>query len=509
MRQFVFKKSRPVTTALTAWIAIQGAGYSAGAQNTDPGSIGELPYVRYQLCPNNVRRPGNGANGYLYYSKRCTTAYVVPRQEAEFKLQGHPAPGPAVTENWCSLVDDTANDIKAQNTSLRGISEKIGRLEEQMVEADTEKQTLIERKINILKGNSERINKEVAALKKRYDDIEGHSFQVSFATGIDADIEAYRTSNTDTALPGDLDILLPEDRGQSVRFDAAPISNGVLEFVAKEADDVGMKKVLSARIPGLSASGQDEFNINSSYVNANGGMSGKLTLTLGGSCALLKDKGRFSINKPITSESMSAYLVANFTYEVPVQVEYGYEANLKVKAKDLRAEARRVITNGANGLSRTDFMQKFLNGKLKQDFVFRWKSPGPMGTEPKLSSNSGSLPFEVSALVKESMMEKVADRMALLGYIIKRTSKDINIPDVKAGHTTHMRVMRYCTTRKFLGVTYDRSCEDREEYYHIPADGLSVGTDSVADNSEEEFHEIVDIESVTRILHTSTFVPKK
>lgn len=509
------KKRSPTKRRSPLWGAVSTAVFATSgahadlSQSGDPGHVGEIPYVRYQLCPDHIARPQGGENGYLYYSKRCTTAFVLPRQEAEFKLQGHAAPGAAVNETWCALIDETAADVRAQAASLRSIDGRIQRLEEQLVEADSAKHELIDKKLKMLRESRARIVVEMEAVKKRHDNIEGHSFQVSFATGIDTDVQKYRLANATTTLPEISDIILPEDQKKSVRFDAAPIANGVLAFVSKEDNEISMKKVLSARIAGLSASGNDEFDVNSSYINANGGLSGKLTLTLGGTCALLKDKGKLVMNKPITSESMSAYMVANFTYEVPVQVEYGYEASLTVTAQNLKAEAERLITNAPNGLSRSDVMSKFLNGTLKQDFKFRWKAPGPVGNQPKLSNTTGSLPFEVQAFVKESMMEKILDRMVFLGYIIKRTSKDINIPEVKAGHTTHSRMVRWCTKRKFAGFTYSKSCEDREEFYQIPAAGVSGGSDSVTDNSTQEFSEAVDMEDVANILHTSTFVPKK
>lgn len=334
------------------------------------------PVLQPEFCAEgqNIKFP-EGANGTIYMSKDCKTAFVLPNDKSPLRINAL-ATSPGVNQKDCTRVEELADDekywdsiIKRQKTTLTELDDDYKK-EKESASSQEEKDRITNRYIKVKESIEKSIAEdqksyEVAKNRDRYGKMEGMAINFHLALEQNEVVDQFSELNKDSGLS----------------FKAAPISKGIISFTNGLDTDISYRRVLVAKIPGLSPD-LEKQEVEDSYVLANGGLSGMIKLSQPAVCDIIKKlqpegATKYDVNILRKDPNLVAGFVANYIYEVPVTASIGFKF---------------VATTTGNDLS-TTFKKSIIKDRYTRDEISALVMDGGLDETIKISFNDGGLPF--------------------------------------------------------------------------------------------------------------------
>lgn len=463
------------------------------------------PVLRPSECGKTITPPSNGANGQYYLSKDCKTAYILPRELAPLRVSEFRT-GASVQESDCKRSLDI-------ETKLSRYEEELYRLEADRAElvsirnkkmkdalpADaaliaTSFKELIEETDRTIALQRKLVNDTVRRLP--YSNFEGATLNFHTSLDLAKDVNAYREANPESGIV----------------FQAAPISNGILSFgmADESSSEVGLASILTAKIPNLSASGDDVF-ADSRNVIVKGGASGFLKLSQPTVCKLIRNLSDGGFDEGLlTSESFStAGFVANYIYDVPVTANVNFEFYASTKPENLFAAFKGKVEKGE--FTQETISNFLLEGELKNNIKVKYEDGGlpqeviydEFENDPRLQMDSTHVYNYLFGHAMDMYLETVIEKMKSTSMIAN--SARTTIAPVEGGVRINNRVVTSCRWKTSWGRTR-KKCKNYIEQDRFFVPGVATAENIAQDNSSVSFNFSVNKQTTIQMKHSTGFI---
>jgi len=465
---------------ITFAIAIGVSAHAAESRPPEPGVV--YPYIAPQASGCSVIVEPENSGGY-FLSKDCKTVLVRPPREGVVEVRSL-----AVTA------------FKSDCRAFRSHSDALSKLEERynkdvelfnnsaLDAGDPKRERLREKLEELL----EHINRS----RSVYANARAASAQLVFNSGFNQNyLESWILKNLHVFNSG-------------IKFVPAPIAESFITFQSIERGGMNSDAVIVAsNIPGF----KPKTNTTDPTVVAAEVISGQVILGLRGVCAAAKDFDQPGDSLRVDRSDMTAHLVANRTYTVPVQTSVGYTAKLHVKnALKLISESQ--LTRRQFSLE--DIVKVIGSGSSSDAFEFQTTGfespPGVVSDNDKVSFFS-----TIRSAVKADLTSRLTALLIGAGVIqVQRIQVD---PEpVEGGMTTETRsrpkcVPRYLGERLPFGPVVKIGEDCFEEQYSIPVwnDGKAERVVSQEDGTEYVIQDTVDVNGIIYRSHTQIYSEPK
>lgn len=270
----------------------------APALQVKAADLSGYPYLAKSGCKQNINIPEN--SGGILFNKGCTVGFVFPERIGKATLTPRPSSALILCESYKSMLEeyDGYRDVilELQKKLKRASADEVAKLAESIS------------KMQVLRQGA----------KAELDNIEAMQVNVLF-------------ENSGVKMVNEAVKINPNAVAAGMVFQQAQIAEGRLSYIIEDPNKekaVNLKSVLSTSVPGYN---HKEIG-NIGEVEFNGAITGELALTLSGACPFVdkvqEGKRTFlTVNK----DKLNRTITANYTYAVPVQSSFGYEAELDVK----------------------------------------------------------------------------------------------------------------------------------------------------------------------------------
>lgn len=456
---------RPTVTTLLS-IAILASGLPAQAQSS--ASDG-MPVVLGSNCDHQLRTPGNSI-GYMN-SGDCNSVYVLPNEYGKIELTAF---NPTTAMLMCRGVQEYEVSKARSASQISRLRAKIG--ETSSAKKRREYEAMI---ADITKG--------IGSGHELYKDKPAAVAQLSFSNRVrQSDIDAWQNENIELI------------RTKRMIFKPAPIISSVLTFGMPRAEAIDEDFLLSADIPNLSKKQVG----NMRTVPFNGSSNGQVVLSLYGACALV-DKATEDITevhklRPV-SANLSAYLVANQTFEVPSRSRMSYKAVLKKdefiqylnefgKNKTVDFKIHEFVNRNGNGVvdDIVDFHVETTEMTLKQ------------------SENWELFRANFQSQVANRLSTRMLQTLEALNFL-ELTPESLD--DAPEPGTIYVDgIQTKCSSSSILGVRVSGGCSTYSVKIPKQVDGSSRLIDAQSVHLDVQISESMTIDQPFNYLYTSGFV---
>lgn len=340
------------------------------------------PYLAESNCLKSAKIPEN--SGGILFNRDCSVGFVLPEAIGRATLMPRASANLRLCDSLAEMQDEVVNynqiikswKAKLKNTATVEEAQKIKALIQDILELQKD-------------------------AKRSVDRIEGMRVNVTFENRGSAPVHAAQELNK-------------EIFGDSVRFQAVPISQGRLQYiVASPNSDEGIdfQTVLKSTIPG----NDRIINGDQGEVDFNGAIQGELTLTLSGACPFIeKVKSGGKTYLSLNEQAVNQTITATYTYAVPVQSSVSYKATLDAKAALTSLQERTAVTEKFN---RNEFVNSLVDSQGSQKISI---------TISKHEMPEGESLEQFSSMLKSGIAERLTTQ--LLDILAKNNYVTAGIP---------------------------------------------------------------------------------
>jgi hypothetical protein len=385
------------------------------------------PYLAESNCSKSVKLPKN--SGGILFNKDCTVGFVYPERVGTAKLV--PRASSALT--LCPQLSKMKKEIQ-EYIEIRQVWRK--RLLTASA-AETDKIFAVIEQINKLEADS----------RSQLDRIEAMRVNVTFENRVEKTVNEAQRINQEVF-------------GDSVRFQAAPISAGRLQYLVESPGDLtrDFKAVLSTAIPG----NEKSVNADQGEVDFNGALQGEMALTLNGACPFIDTVVNPKDNKKyltINDQKLNHTITANYTYAVPVQSSAVYTASLNGVAALSSLQRRAGVTEK---FFKSDVTDAFLNSTAENILSIQIDNLETPETDD-LDRFRSFLTADIADRLTQRFMAVLEQNK----LVIAGPAAFIQ-PEVKDATMTGVR--RECrSSSSFFGFQSSSRCYDVPYTYQVPA----------------------------------------
>lgn len=433
--------------------------------------------VSAPTCNIAVVPPTTGSGYYL--NDNCTAAFVLPSNTGTVRVE-------AVHEvsnlDMCPGLRRARLRVADYETHIDGLVKRLAT------------ENLSEDRQNSIRENIAIIRELLAKVYDNYKNVPAATIQLSF------------TRPSMQSVIGEYLMLNPNlGADYRLRFQPAPISDGVIIFSALDSENIALSPVIRASIPGMRPTA-DPSKFEGTAVFANGEMSGQLVMSLAGLCPSTSATNAAEVIKgnqvvtPQIRQNLVANMVANFTYTVPVLESTSYTAEL-----DSDTALRNFVSKSEN---RTQFTVRqsaelFSEGSAGTAFRFTITDYGFRSNDETRAAFGGTLRQEV----QERLSAALIQQMAMAGFLdMSSPAPDANAPEPGTVDVVHTR--RECRHNSgFLGIGGSSRCYDVPYIIKVPQGSSATLFLSKVNNTTFRNVEEAAVNTVNHRKHSGTYKP--
>lgn len=477
------------------------------------GQAQVTPVLQPEGCADaqNIKFP-KGASGTVYMSKDCKTAFVLPNETSPITVTAKGV-GPTVNLEDCEQFEGLVKKERYYETQI----EKGNALRDSMYadyQADlkkamsaSEKKEIHEIYEGLLNNIDKRIEGNRNIIKEYqsklpYANYQGVAVNISLKLNHGEIVNKFIELNKDSGLT----------------FKAARISKGILSFSGGKDDKVKVRRVISAEMPGVKPAGGADLFIDTDNRLATGGLAGMITLSQPAACNIIrraqKSENRTDFDTSLLDidKYLTAGFSANYTYEVPVSTDVGFQFIGKITGEELKTIFTKTITKSR--FKDSEMADLLFQGGLKESIKVSLRDggiPAPLKdvliqNDDVLNQPEGNILNILLVEALEMYQARVAEQLQYMG-LIQRANVD-NAQDISPKQeVTVVHKIPYvdCTTkRNFLG-SKKKSCKTKfyDQYEYVP--GVSTGEANTTYNQEIGVDVQVQANMTFPMLHSSGF----
>lgn len=404
--------------------------------------------VNFSKCDLEVNLPAM-AQGHLD-SRDCRTIYVLPGSTGKFRASLDL--NSMALKHVCPIIESQGQAYMIKSKKIVELTSRITELEDRGVDS---------KELGRLRKVYDRLNQEVNEMRDNFRDVDGGVASFTLEAGVDQD------------LMRDIIYLNRDLTRKGVRFVPMPIQSGYLSITNfRPTDKTQYPSTLQVFVSGLAVHAAGDQQNTYKMSNA---ASGQIRLGATKACELYAQKQKQeSRGLAVTQDDMNRFALANlapmFHYSYPVMSSVSYKANLNVmratkvliENKKLRGQFQVSEFSAlmAEGGAEDSFTMDIDLGELSERFT----------SQEDRQSFLSNLRTEVRDRLSEKMLREL-ESVNLVKF------EDSKVPEAPNGGNVNVPVgtQRRCTTKSFLGVSYDRECKDYTVYSTVWVDGHATG----------------------------------
>lgn len=340
------------------------------------------PYIDPQRdCLTEGMNNPEGKDYRYLYSRDCRVVYVLPPPAMSQNIRAE-----GVNLSACNAMKLAQNAIGLDEKMVDDAKQRLANYEDQLDKARTkDEEQRLQRRIRELNDRLEGYKKvrdeSVAAFNKNYGPVPGAVFSVALQGDVtQTDLNQLRGLNlanlhrTKTVIvkspdAGGKDSVYQIAEDSSLRV--APVSSSIYSFIYNVPDRaLENGGIISTDIPGLEYLQQENSNRTGVlHIRANGGVSGKVIMSLTTACDHVKNDER---GKPIIDADTNPFFTVNRTFEVQQMFAQGYEARLKVD-KVAKQISKYIMTGkGEGAFQKSSVFNNTINANVTDILDFQW-----------------------------------------------------------------------------------------------------------------------------------------
>lgn len=426
------------------------------ADTSENGVDYTSPYINPQRdCLTEGMINPEGKDYRYLFSRDCRVVHVLPPAVLPQNIRSE-----GVNLHACSGMNATRNTMNNIDLTIDDLSQRIRDLETKLDTARPSEVKTIEAKIASLQTRIAGYNNAKQEAKTRFDrdfvKLPGAVFSIVLDGDISqnevlqlralnaANLQRRRTvireyidekgqKRTQTEEVLDLSVLRP-----------AQIQNSYFSFIYNVPDDAGVNAgIIKTDIPGLQYLEQPAPKTGVLHVKANGGISGKVIMSVTTACDYVKPDP--VTKKPVFDDKVDPFFTVNRSFGVQQLFGQGYVATLKVN-KVIDQITNHTITHTNEGFKKSSVFLPSITADVSEVMDFQWTSEFDNGKNIDLTQVQ-ALKASVAAKMVDDYIDKLVQQKILT---IKDDSK---VDPVNGGHVDEIRQGHRCWTEKDGGLS--------------------------------------------------------
>lgn len=454
-----------------------GTGSTASADTSENGLDYTSPYVDPQqnCLTDGMINPPDKNFRYLY-SRDCRVVHVLPPtiMPQNIRSQG-------VNLRACKGLQTTRSTLNTIEQTIDETDQRLRRLESELEKANSNQKKIISSQIEALSKRREDYVKNLeqtrARLEKDYYQLPGAVFSIAMDSSVNQnDLTQLRALNM-ANLNRRRTIVEKSPDGKSERryevvdissLRPAQITQSYFSFLYNVPADAGKNGgVISTDIPNLEYLEQPGSRTGVIHVKANGGVSGKVVLSLTTAC------DRTKINEAgdlVLDESTDPFFTVNQTFFVQQMYAQGYVAKLKVD-KTIDQITKFVSTHTNQGFKKSSVFLPVIKGNVDQILEFNWTSEFDAGKNISFDKI-----LEIKNGVAAKLIDDYIENLTKAGIITVVPDKPVT--PAEGGYVDETRVANRCWTERDGGLSgmfggRHRVCGDYTYTVKVWRDGIT------------------------------------
>lgn len=466
--------NKNLTKLITVSFLLNGLSTAAFAQDFT------TPYVDpSQDCASEGMNNPEGKNYRYLYSRDCRVVHVLPppSQPQNIKAKG-------LNLQACRALKSSRNTLESLEQSINDGHERIRKYEMALEKASPSESKVLQTKI---KEQSERLAQYLKAqtdhdakFEKLYVQTPGAEFAIYMDSGISQnDLNQLRGMNRSNLLHKRTIVektIGPDGREQVKTYDTveesalrvAPISQSYFSFIYNVPADAGKNGgVISTNIPNLQYLDQPGAVGGVIHVKANGGVSGKVIMSLTTACDRVKADATGTLQ---LDENTDPFFTVNRTFFIQQMFSRGYKASLKVdKAVEQITKFTSQHTN--QGFKKSTLFAPSIKADVHELLNFEWTThydDGKTDIESKV--------LEIKTAVAQRLVDNYIENLVKAGVLTAQPDKVVD--PATGGYVDETRTANRCWTESDGGVSgffggRHRVCSDYTYVVKVWRDGMT------------------------------------
>ena len=460
-------------------------------------SEGQFPVLKTEKSCQLIVPEGYSAS-QVYFSKDCSTAFVLPPLAIQYELT-EPVLLTGADDKFCLALDKVNASQAVYEERVIYLSEQLSRL---LLGGDSGSASGLENRryqIDQLRQQIAWYQKQIKTAYEPYDNMAALRGRITLTNNVMTSIRAFQEANKAA--------VSEEGAVYPVRFMPAHIQDSVLVVSNPEHSKYAGRTVLKVNFPGEVPTSQEGVSRdpNATYVVMNGGISGIVDLSTTTYCRN-KQAGR------ALRDIFGNAVALNLSYKVKTQVGARVYAHAKIQTKDFLRNMQNVIRIGK--FDRGEFISDVISGGLENSLTIQIDDKGGSINMADILRNEegGENNSPVGALLGKFMYNFVTrseNKLEQMGIFSKgepyRAQEVQNgSEDIQVGTNTVCR-----SSSSFFGLVRKNSCNTYPVIVKVDRDGISKMLQNTEDSSfiEELIH--FETNQTVHIQHTSAFEPKR
>lgn len=466
------------------------AGVAASGAQIAPAAEGQFPVLKTEKSCQLVVPEGQ-SESQVYFSKDCSTAYVLPPTKMKMKVS-KPALLAGSEDNLCVIF---GQKLQA-STGIVKRQEKLKDALDQIMLSNDGDYSAKENRVRDIKRQIQLYDREVKNLMKPFDSMAAMRARVSLTNDVMESIRAFQDANKSAKSEG--------DKVYPVRFMPAHLTESIA--VISDADEFNdnarsVVKVNFPAEPAVPVAGVTR-DPNAKYLIMNGGLSGIVDISTSAYC-------RNKDNIASLDELFTSAVAVNLSFKTRVQVGVKVEAIAKIQTTNFLRNIESSIRKGK--YMRDEFIRDVIVGGLENSLQVMIDDKG---AEYKIADllktdadDKGKSPLgPLLGRFMTNYVERAEDKLEQLGIFTKE--EPVRAPEVQNGtESVQTGTVRKCSSSSSWGGLWkSSSCSNVPVYVQVDHDGLSAIIKDQKDESyiQESIH--YETNETTTIQHTSQFV---
>lgn len=500
-------KHKSVLLALFASISFE-TGTLAYADTSENGLDYTSPYINpQQKCLTDGMINPEGKDFRYLYSRDCRVVHVLPPpvMPQAIKSQG-------VNLAACESMKTVRSTVQTISKTIDEAEQRIRRLEGELDKASSNRKKEISADLDALKirleGYKKNLEQTEAYFDKRYGQTPGAIFSIRMDNTISQnDLVLLRGLNISNLLHRRT-IIENGKTTEAVEVSTlrpAQLSQSLFSFIYKLPEDtVKNGGVVSTDIPNLEFLEQPGGSHKGViHVRANGGVTGKVLLSLQAVCDQTKvnESGHL-----VLDDSIDPFFTVNQTFAVQQMFAQGYIAKLKID-KVVEQITRAVTTHTDHGFKKSAAFGSMIRSKIDEILEFNWTTEFDSGKTISMDKV-----FEIKSGVAAKLVDDYIENLTKAGVIT--VIPDSPTKPNEGGYVDEVRTANRCWTERDGGLSgvfggRHKVCADYNYTVKVWRDGITEEEIKRALDLKVESVDSMSINTMAPFYFTTTFSNSK
>lgn len=447
-----------------------------------------------QSCDIKVPTGSKLNKAQVYFSKDCSTAFVLPGENMQGEL-AEPIYLAGSDDNICNAFYEQNKVRGSYQERVNALNIKIDSVASQRPKSEEDRKNLAFQ-LRELKKQVAYYQSQITSLMSSYDNMAALRLHYSLSSNQMDAVLAFQTANmTEPAKEGSL---------YPVRFMPAQLEEGVLAISNPDALIYPGRAVIKANFPGYSLDIRDKNakDPNTTYVRMNGAISGIVDISASAYCS---NKAKNQTDAQIIGRSVAL----NYNYNVKVQAGKKLFVNASIQTKDFLKQISKGIVTGK--FERREFTEGIIAGGLMNSVTISLDDKGAKtyGLTDLVMGKHDQDDASPLALLVSKVLSNYVDhaeaKLEQLGVFVN--DPDSKPREVAAGTEDQVAgTRRVCHSNSgFFGIGASSSCSTQPIIVKVDRQGISTMADNIEDTSYIQEQIIFESNETTSVPKSSLF----